>query len=91
MKILAVCSFGVGSSMVLKMTIEKVLREMGIDAEVDNTDIPTAQSTQCDAIFTSYALEENLKESVKTKIFPIKKYMDVMEVKEALQKLLEKK
>ena len=28
MKILAVCGFGVGSSMVLKMTIDKVAKEM---------------------------------------------------------------
>jgi len=29
MKILAVCGFGVGSSMVLKMTLEKAVKELG--------------------------------------------------------------
>lgn len=42
MKILAVCGFGVGSSMVLKFTIEKALAELGIEAEVENTDLTSA-------------------------------------------------
>ncbi|MGM9973923.1 MAG: PTS ascorbate transporter subunit IIB, partial [Clostridiaceae bacterium] len=30
MKALAVCGFGVGSSMILKMSLEKAFRELGI-------------------------------------------------------------
>ena len=37
MKILAVCGFGVGSSLVLRMTVEKVIKKLEIDAEVENT------------------------------------------------------
>mgnify|MGYP000155149085 CR=1 FL=1 len=33
MKILAVCGFGVGSSMVLKMTIDKVIKELGAEGD----------------------------------------------------------
>lgn len=46
MKILAVCGFGVGSSMVLKMTLSKVAQEMGLDADIQNTDIETAKSNE---------------------------------------------
>lgn len=61
MKILAVCGFGVGSSMILKMSIEKVLKEMGISAEVNNTDINDARGTDCDVIFTSQELQQELQ------------------------------
>lgn len=90
MKILAVCGFGVGSSMVLKMTIEKVLKNEGIEAEVENTDISTAQGVNCDVIFTSFELAENLESNVKVPVIPIKRYMDVEEVKKGLEKFLQK-
>lgn len=65
MKILAVCGFGVGSSMVLKMTIDKVAKEMGIQASVENTDLSTAKATQADVYFTSQELLNDLSSSVK--------------------------
>jgi len=80
MKFLAVCGFGVGSSMVLKMTLDKVVKEMGIDASVENTDISTAKATDADAYFTSQELLNDLKGSVKNPVYPVKKYMDKTEV-----------
>lgn len=80
MKILAVCGFGVGSSMVLKMTVDKVCKELGIDADVENTDISSAQGSDCDYIFTSEELASQLKSSVSCPVIPIEKYMDKDEV-----------
>ncbi|KJY53929.1 PTS Asc IIB [Lactobacillus kullabergensis] len=60
MKILAVCGFGVGSSMVLKMTLEKAVKELGIDAEVKNTDIASAKAEQADVYFTSAELKPDI-------------------------------
>ena len=91
MKILAVCGFGVGSSMVLKMTIEKVLKMEGVEAEVENTDISTAQGMTCDVIFTSFELAENLKTNISIPVMPIKRYMDVEEVKAGLETFLKNK
>lgn len=87
MKFLAVCGFGVGSSMILRMSIEKVCKELNLDAEVENTDISSAHSAQCDAIFTSAELQAELQSS-GIPVYPIKKYMDLAEVKEAVQKFL---
>ncbi len=91
MKILAVCGFGVGSSMVLKMTLSKVVQEMGLDADVQNTDIETAKATKADVYFTSAELAEDLKNSTSNPVIPIKKYMDKTEVKNTLQKYLDSK
>lgn len=91
MKILAVCGFGVGSSMVLKMTIDKVAKEMGIQASVENTDLSTAKATQADVYFTSQELLNDLSSSVKNPVYPVKKYMDKEEVKIQLEKFLEER
>ena len=87
MKILAVCGFGVGSSMVLKMTIDKAVRKLGYDIEVENTDLTSARSTRCDAIFTSFDLAEGIRKNVQVPVFPIKRYMNIDEVTESLLKL----
>ncbi|PAB00771.1 PTS sugar transporter subunit IIB [Enterococcus canintestini] len=91
MKILAVCGFGVGSSMVLKMSIDKVIKEMGIKATVENTDLSTAKATSADVYFTSNELLPELKKAVKAPVYPVKKYMDKQEVKEQMEKFLSEK
>lgn len=91
MKILAVCGFGVGSSMVLKMSIDKVVKELGLKATVENTDLSTAKATQADVYFTSNELLPELKASVTSPVYPIKKYMDTEEVKQQLETFLAEK
>ena len=88
MKILAVCSFGVGSSLVLKMSIEKICKKLDVDAQVDNTDINNARSESCDVIFTSAELYEELKGSLTVPVYPVKKYMDLIELEEVIQQYL---
>lgn len=88
MKFLAVCGFGVGSSMVLSMTIQKVCPILGIDAEVENTDISSSRGIVCDAIFTSAELAQEIQDTVDVPVYPIKKYMDINEVKNAVENFL---
>ncbi len=54
MKILAVCGFGVGSYMVLKISVVKVIKEFGLMASVVNTDLSTAKATLADVYFTCH-------------------------------------
>ncbi|MCC0630050.1 MULTISPECIES: PTS sugar transporter subunit IIB [unclassified Clostridioides] len=91
MKILAVCGFGVGSSMVLKMTIQKALKQLGIECEVENTDINSARGADCDCIFTSQELLNELKGTCSVVVYPVKKYMDLAEVTEVVQTFLNDK
>ncbi|MCC0649873.1 PTS sugar transporter subunit IIB [Clostridioides sp. ZZV15-6598] len=91
MKILAVCGFGVGSSMVLKMTIQKVLKQLSIEGEVENTDINSARGADCDCIFTSQELLNELKGTCNVPVYPVKKYMDLGEVTEVVQTFLNDK
>lgn len=88
MKILAVCGFGVGSSMVLKMTLEKAVKELGLDAEVKNTDIASAKAEQADVYFTSAELKPDLESSTDKPVYAIKRYMDKDEVLKAMNAFL---
>jgi len=89
MKILAVCGFGVGSSMILKMTLQKVFKEKNIEADIENTDISTHLDYVADAIFTSYQFVDDLKKLTDVPIYPIRRYSDKEEVKKQVEKLLE--
>ncbi len=89
MKILAVCGFGVGSSMILRMSIEKVLKELDIKADVENQDVNSARGIPCDAIFTSIEIGREIAGTVSAKVYTVKKYMDLVEVRVAVNKMLE--
>lgn len=90
MKIYAVCGFGVGSSMILKMSLDKIIKEKGLQEkiQVENTDITNAIGARVDAIFTSPELYENLSKECHGHVYAIKKYMDLEEVRQGLEKFL---
>ncbi|WP_420159711.1 PTS sugar transporter subunit IIB [Nocardiopsis sp. CNT-189] len=48
--VLAVCGVGMGSSLILKMTAEGALSDLGVTAKVENTDITTARGMTADVI-----------------------------------------
>lgn len=88
MKILAVCAFGVGSSMILKLTIEKAAAELGVQADVENTDLASAPGMEADVIFTNYEWVDQLRGAVKAPIVPIRHYTNRAEVKSQLSDFL---
>ena len=84
MKILCVCGLGQGTSLILRMNVETVLRELGIQAEVENTDVSSASSEHPDYIITSNELAQSL-ESHASKIIIVNNYFDMNEIKTALE------
>ncbi|WP_273333995.1 PTS sugar transporter subunit IIB [Dictyoglomus turgidum] len=89
LKVLAVCGMGLGSSLVLKMTIEKALKELNLEGEVQTADIVTAKGASLDAdlIITSKELAEQFG-SVSVPIVTVKNYVDVKEFVEGIKKIL---
>ena len=58
-KFLAVCSTGLGSSFMVHMNIEKVLKELGISGiEVDHADLGSVSPSSADAVFVGSDLAE---------------------------------
>ena len=87
MKILAVCGMGFGSSMMLKMTLEKVLKEKGIKADVQTADFGTVVGESADFIFTNEEFGRQLA-SGKVPVVVIKNIADASEVREKLEAAL---
>lgn len=50
LKVLAVCGVGMGSSLILKMTAETALQNLGVAAEVENTDVSSARGMSPDVV-----------------------------------------
>ena len=79
-KIQAVCGFGCGSSLFLRIKIDKVLIDHKLSARTFCGDVGTACSADCDVIFTSPELAERMKERAKVPVIVINNFMDDKEV-----------
>ena len=85
LKIITVCGFGLGSSMLLKMKVEEVLKSNDLlaNVNVETCDVGSAPSMPVDVIFTSYELGEKMKEQTATPIVMIRNFMDNSEIEAA--------
>ncbi len=84
MKVLTVCGLGQGTSLILKMNVEQALREKGIRADVEHTDVSTASSINADYIITSNELSEGLI-GHPAKIIIVNNYFDMEEINQAIE------
>jgi ascorbate PTS system EIIB component len=84
-KIVAVCGMGIGTSILLKMNIEKVLDDMGIDGEVEAADIGVAKGygRTADIMLTSQDLAEEIGD-VPATIIVIDNFFDLAEIENKL-------
>lgn len=88
MKILAVCGMGIGTSILLKMNTEKVLRALGKDDSIDveAADIGTARGAARDAeiVLISADLAEQLG-TVSAKVIVIDNFLSLDEITSKLE------
>lgn len=92
-KIGVCCTFGAGSSLMLKMNLDTVFIKMGIDADIDVYDISSVKgiAETLDAIYTSSALIPQVEESVVGKdviLIPVVNYFDLVKLEELTRKYL---
>ncbi len=81
-KIQAVCGFGCGSSLFLRMKIEEILKENKLEAEVFCGDIGTCTTVPCDAIFTSAELADQIRSRTAIPVVSISNFMNKQEIQE---------
>lgn len=79
-KIQTVCGFGCGSSLMLRMNIEGILKKHKLEAEVFCGDVGTCCSNQCDVIFISKELSERIFDRAKVPVISIDNFMNKAEV-----------
>jgi PTS system ascorbate-specific IIB component len=91
MKIIAVCGMGIGTSVLLKMNIEKVLDLLDVTAEVQAADVASAKRDghTADIIMTTPELMFHL-EAMPGQIVPIDHVFDLTEIRQKLSSALGK-
>ena len=88
MKIMTVCGFGVGTSLLLKMTVDSILEEEGINGYVEAIDMTSACRNSADLILTSKEIGKEIEGQVSGKLVYISNFMDKEEVKEKILKAI---
>ncbi len=90
LKVLAACGNGMGSSLIIKMKIEKVLKELGIDANVHHSSVGQAKTevNNFDLVIVSNMFVDSFQNAGNTKIIGVVNLLSdeelVTKIKEAL-------
>jgi PTS system ascorbate-specific IIB component len=79
LEVLAVCGVGMGSSLMLRMTAEEALRDLGIDAKVEHTDVSSARGMRVDVVI-GQGMHTSELEGVAPVVITVDNFLD----KEAL-------
>ena len=88
LKIFTVCGVGMGSSLILRMTVEDVLKEMGVEGSVVATDSSAVRSSGADIIL-GQAMHTSELQGVAPQVLAIKNFLDKVEIRAALSKAIE--
>ncbi|CAN7408188.1 PTS sugar transporter subunit IIB [Pseudarthrobacter oxydans] len=85
MKIVAVCGMGIGTSVLLKMNAEKVLQDLGIDADIEAADIGVARGAAqtADVVLTSEEFAPEIGD-VPAEVIVIENFFDLDEIHKKL-------
>lgn len=81
--IATVCGVGMGSSLILKMTVEDALRELGLPGRVEHMDLSSVRSAPVDIIVAQPLHAEELQ-GLKALIIPVTNFLDKEGIKRAL-------
>ncbi len=85
MKIVTVCSMGIGTSILLKMNVEAVLDRLGMQATVEASDLSSARgvAASADLILTNTEMARAL-DDIATRVVVIRNFMDMGEIQRGL-------
>ena len=86
-QIATVCGVGMGTSLILRMTAEDAIKEMGLDAKVTATDASSVRSMGADVIM-GQAMHTAELEGVAPVVITIKNFLSKEEIKQALEAAL---
>ena len=87
MQVVCVCGMGMGTSLIMKMTVDKALRELGVEAEIEHWDAGTVGGKPVDLIVTSEDFAERFAD--RTDVVYLKNVLNAAEAKEKLRAYLE--
>jgi PTS system ascorbate-specific IIB component len=83
-KVLIVCGNGLGSSFMVEISAKKILKELGIEAEVAHTDLTTSKTEQADLYIGSHELMGNLVDGTRN-VVGMKNLLSKEELRQVLE------
>ncbi|EOI6456088.1 PTS sugar transporter subunit IIB [Yersinia enterocolitica] len=85
MKITVVCGNGLGTSLMMEISIKNILKELAVNAEVDHVDLGSAKGTPSDIfIGTKDIADQLVAQAVGGKIVALDNMIDKIAMKERL-------
>ena len=90
LKILAACGNGMGSSMIIKMKIEKMLKEMGKECSVHHASVGEAktQAKDFDVVIASHMFIHDFNVPAHVKVIGLVNLLDEKEIRTKLEEVL---
>jgi len=88
MKIVCVCGLGMGSSLILKMSVEKAMKELGVDCDVEHWAAGTMVGMKFDLMVAAEDFRDELSDR-KNVVF-VQNVIKVEEIKGVIKEYLEK-
>ncbi|KMJ47113.1 PTS ascorbate transporter subunit IIB [Xenorhabdus khoisanae] len=77
MKITVVCGNGLGTSLIMEMSIKNILQELGVEASVEHIDLGSAKGTVSDIfVGTKDIAEQLLIQNADRKIIALENMLD---------------
>ncbi len=89
MQIVTVCGCGLGSSLMAKSVIEKIVKEFGITPKIEASDAGTAKGYPADMIVTTTMLKARVGEVPGVPVLAVKSFMNEDELREVMRPYLE--
>ncbi|SPZ20065.1 Ascorbate-specific phosphotransferase enzyme IIB component [Providencia rettgeri] len=91
MKITVVCGNGLGTSLMMEMSIKNILKNLQVNADVDHVDLGSAKGTVSDIfVGTSDIAEQLVAQQVGGEIVALENMIDKVAMKERLTIALQK-
>lgn len=89
MKIMVVCGHGLGTSLMMEMSLKGIVKELNVEATVDHTDLGSAKGTPCELFVGTNDITEQLKSlGVEQPIVALDNMVDKNMMKERLSSAL---
>lgn len=88
-RIQCVCGFGCGSSLMLRMAVDDILKAEGLSAQTFTGDVGTCLSNPRDVIFISRELGDRIEGRAEVPVVIIDNFMDNDEVREKILSYIE--
>ncbi len=88
-KIVTVCGCGLGSSLMAKVAIEKIVKEFGVTPSIEACDAGTAKGYVSDTVVTTNMLKKRVGEIEGTPVLAVGSFMDEDALREVLKPHIE--